>query len=106
MSNSTFSRRGLFALALPLVASVYAAGALAAPLLEIEVAPPAPRVEVVPKPRAGFEWAPGFWRWDAGGHRHVWEAGHWERARPGHHWVAARWEEHGGHHRFVEGHWD
>lgn len=103
-SNSPFSRRRLFALALPLAAVVCAGSALAAPLLEIEVAPPPVRVEPVPAPRVGFEWAPGYWRWD--GHTHVWEAGHWEHARPGHHWVAAHWEEHHRHHRFIEGHWD
>lgn len=103
-SKSPFSRRRLFSLAVPLAAVMVAGSALAGPLLEIEVAPPVPRVEVVPAPRAGFEWAPGFWRWD--GHHHVWEGGHWEHARPGHHFVGAHWEEHGGHHRFVEGHWD
>ena len=103
-SNSPFSRRRLFAMAVPLAAAVYAGSALAIPLLEIEIAPPAPRVEVIPPARPGFIWAPGYWRWD--GHAHVWVGGHLERDRPGHHWQPAHWEEHGGHHRFVEGRWD
>ena len=32
--------------------------------------PPAPVYEVVPAPRAGYVWAPGYYRWD--GDRHVW----------------------------------
>lgn len=28
----------------------------------IGVAPPPPRYEVVPPPRAGYVWAPGYWR--------------------------------------------
>ena len=31
--------------------------------VDITVAPPAPRVEVVPPPRVGFVWAPGYWEW-------------------------------------------
>jgi hypothetical protein len=76
-----------------------------AALIDIEIAPPAPRVEVVPPARVGFEWAPGYWNYV--GRQHVWVAGHWEKARPGHHWVAARWVQHdGGHYRFEAGHWD
>src|SRR5579862_154640 len=45
-----------------------AAAAVSAPsigaagvVLDVDVAPPAPRVEVVPVARPGFVWAPGFW---------------------------------------------
>lgn len=55
------------------------------------VAPPAPRVEVVPAPRAGHLWVPGFW--DARGHRHHWVAGHWARERHGYRYVEPRWVE-------------
>jgi hypothetical protein len=101
---ATTSRRKLLTLALPLAAVVCAGSALAGPLLEIEIAPPAPREERIPPPRAGFVWAPGYWRWD--GRHHIWEGGHWESERRGHHWVPAHWEEVRGHHRFFEGHWD
>ena len=56
-----------------------------------EVAPPAPRVEVVPASRAGHVWVPGFW--DARGHRHVWVKGHWQRERRGYRFVEPRWEQ-------------
>jgi hypothetical protein len=54
-------------------------------------APPAPRYEPVPPPRAGYLWAPGFWDWD--GHRHVWRSGHWERSRPGYAYHAPAWHQ-------------
>jgi hypothetical protein len=71
--------------------------------IDVQIAPPAPRVVVVPPPRVGWEWAPGYWRWD--GHQHVWVEGRWLHARPGFHWVGEHWVEHHGHYRFVQGHW-
>ena len=58
------------------------------------VAPPAPRVEVTPAPRAGYVWVPGYW--DARGSRHVWVRGHWERERRGYRFVEPRWVERDG----------
>lgn len=52
--------------------------------------PPPPRYEVVPPPRYGYAWAPGYWRWN--GYRHVWVRGTWMRARPGYRYVPPRWE--------------
>src|SRR6185437_8644562 len=43
----------------------------------VDVAPPAPRYEVVPAPRHGYVWAPGYWDWRRG--HYVWVRGHWER---------------------------
>lgn len=70
----------------------------------ILVAPPPPRVVVVPEARAGFVWAPGYWRWN--GHEHVWIEGRWLRARPGWHWVPERWEQRGDRWHFEEGRWE
>jgi WXXGXW repeat (2 copies) len=53
------------------------------------IAPPAPRVEVIPAPRSGHLWVPGFW--DARANRHVWVRGHWERERRGYRFVEPRW---------------
>ena len=83
-------------LAVTVVASL---GAVAVPQASAEVyvrvAPPAPRVEVVPEPRRGYVWVPGYW--DYRGHRHVWVAGTWVRERPGYRYVGPRWvERHGG----------
>lgn len=73
-------------------------------VVDIEVAPPAPRVVEVPPPRSGFIWAPGYYRWD--GRQHVWVEGRWLRERHGFHWAPEHWVER--HHRwhFVPGHWD
>ena len=71
--------------------------------VEITVAPPVPRVEVVPPPRPGYVWGPGYWRWD--GHRHVWAEGRWMRARHGNVWVPEHWNQKGNHWVFVPGHW-
>jgi len=53
--------------------------------------PPAPIYEVVPAPRAGYVWAPGFWVWDDHRHKHAWKKGHWVTARPGYVYEAPRW---------------
>jgi len=86
-------------------------GAATAPILgsarvfvDVDLAPPAPQVEVVPEARAGYVWAPGYWNWS--GHEHVWVAGRYIKERSGHHWVAERWEQRGSKWHFNEGHWD
>jgi hypothetical protein len=68
------------------------------------VAPPAPRVVVVPEARAGYVWAPGYWRWN--GHEHVWIEGRWLPERRGYHWVPERWEQRRDGWHFEEGHWE
>ena len=95
------------AVAAALVAATAAIGStatIARTYVDIEVAPPAPRYEAVPAPRAGYVWAPGYWAWD--GYHHRWHRGHWERERHGYAWVAPRWEQHGQHWRFDDGHWE
>jgi hypothetical protein len=74
-----------------------------AAVVDIEVAPPEPRVVVAPPPRPGFVWAPGYYRYD--GHHHVWTDGHFIRERPGFHWEADRWVHHEGRYRYEPGHW-
>lgn len=60
----------------------------------VNVPPPAPRYEVIPAPRYGWAWVPGYWEWR--GHRHVWIGGHWVRERPGYVYAPARWVERDG----------
>jgi hypothetical protein len=69
----------------------------------IGVAPPEPRVEVVPAPRLGYVWSPGYWAWR--GHDHVWVDGHWVRARTGYRWDPDRWYNDGGRWQYFRGHW-
>jgi hypothetical protein len=66
-------------------------------------APPAPRYEVVPAPRNGYEWAPGYWNWN--GSRHVWTEGHWERARAGYYYEQPQWQQANDGWRLHQGGW-
>jgi hypothetical protein len=61
--------------------------------LTVDIAPPAPRVEVIPAPRTGYTWAPGYYRWEEPARSHVWVEGRYIESRPGHRWVADRWVE-------------
>jgi hypothetical protein len=72
--------------------------------LYVDIAPPAPRYEVVPAPRAGYVWAPGYWDWR--GNHHVWVRGHWERERSGYYWHPNRWEQRDGRWALERGRWD
>jgi hypothetical protein len=104
--NALKNRRG------GLVATVLAAAVLigtVAPAfsavdIDINIAPPAPRVVEVPPRRPGFVWAPGYYRWD--GHRHVWVDGRFIRERRGSHWVPEHWDERHGRYHFIPGHWE
>jgi hypothetical protein len=70
----------------------------------VDVAPPAPRYEVVPAARPGYTWSPGYWDWR--GHRHVWVKGHFDRERRGMYWHPNRWVEHDGRWSLEHGRWD
>lgn len=83
---------------LPMSASAHTAMSI-----DVRIAPPVPRVEVVPAPRAGYLWSPGYWQWHS--HQHVWIAGHWLRERRGYHWVPEHWEAKGAAWRFHRGYW-
>ena len=91
-----------------LIAGLYIAAASSvspgAVSIDIDVAPPAPRVEVVPAMRAGYVWAPGYWEWRDSAH--VWIPGRWIGERHGFHWVPDRWDQAGGHWHHFPGHWE
>jgi WXXGXW repeat (2 copies) len=95
-------RRIVFATLFGAVAAVSSASALAQ--IEVNIAPPPPRHENVPGPRAGYEWAPGYWNWN--GHRYVWVSGHYVHARNGYRWAAPEWVEHNGRWQFQSGRWN
>jgi hypothetical protein len=92
-----------------ILVAALALGAIVVPVVSeaktiiVEVAPPPARVEVVPAPRAGYVWAPGYWRWT--GHKHVWVNGTWVHERHGYHYAPHSWVEHEGRWRFEEGGW-
>lgn len=78
---------------------------LAEAQIVVRIGPPPPRpVEVVPAPRPGFVWIPGYHRWD--GHRYIWVHGYWRRPpRPGAVWVPGAWRYERGGHVWHEGYW-
>jgi len=61
---------------------------------DIRVAPPPPRYERVPHPRAGYVWAPGHWEWR--GNRHEWISGVWLAERPGYVYAQPAWHQRDG----------
>lgn len=67
------------------------------------VGPPAAPVEIVPAPRVGFVWLPGYWDWRHG--HHYWVAGRYVRPRPGFVYEPARWVEYGGRWRYTRPEW-
>jgi len=85
------------------IAAALAPQASQAGELIIGVAPPAPRVEVIPAARVGYVWSPGYWRWYGG--RHVWVNGYYVHERVGWHWRPAHWVESGGRWHYVGGVW-
>jgi hypothetical protein len=70
----------------------------------ISFAPPPPRYEVIPAPRAGYLWSPGYWDWRA--NRHVWIGGSWLASRPGYVYSQPRWEQRDGRWRRQEARWE
>jgi hypothetical protein len=70
----------------------------------VRVAPPEPRVEVVPAPRAGYVWNGGHWEWR--NQRHQWVAGNWLRERRGYRYNQPAWAETNGRWTMQRGRWD
>ncbi|NMM36306.1 MAG: hypothetical protein HHJ09_02175 [Glaciimonas sp.] len=66
-------------------------------------APPPVRYEVVPAPRRGYEWAPGYWNWN--GRKHIWARGHWERVRAGQYYQRPEWQQDNDGWRLNRGGW-
>lgn len=97
------------------IASAAAAMAAAAALLSlpaqarvdasvyVQVAPPAPRYEVVPAPRHGHDWVPGHWEWRR--HAYVWVPGVFVTARPGYYYAQPQWVQYGNRWGYHGGGW-
>lgn len=64
----------------------------------VNIAPPLVYREVMPAPRVGYVWVPGYWDWHYG--RYHWVAGNWSRHRHGHYHEPVRWHyRDGGYYR-------
>lgn len=93
---------GVCALVSPTTGGI--ATASADPIVDVRVAPPRPRVEVIPaRPSPNHFWIHGHYAWN--GREHYWVPGRYEVSRPGYGWREARWEGGGGHYHYVEGGW-
>lgn len=68
------------------------------------VAPPPPRVEVIPAPRAGRVWESGHWHWV--GQRYAWVPGGWRPVVVGSRFVPGGWRHHGRRWAWSEGRWE
>ena len=109
---NSLTRRGLLGgLTFAAGAALVAGPAVAQLQAEVYVplAPPAPRVEVVPVlPAERIEverWQPGHWRWN--GQEHAWAEGHYVvRPSPRAEWIAGHWEQRPRGWVYVEGHWN
>jgi YXWGXW repeat-containing protein len=93
-----------------LAAAVAAIGFAAFPAMsqeviftEIDSAPPAMKVEVVPATRAGYYYVPGYW--DYQNRSYVWVEGKFVPERKGYVYVAPRYEERDGRWRMYAGRW-
>ena len=89
-------------LSLVLAGGISSGSALARTVI-VEIAPPAPRVEVMPAQRHGYTWAPGYWGWQRD--QYVWVKGHTMRARNGYVWTPDRWSQVDGRHQYQAGRW-
>jgi hypothetical protein len=69
----------------------------------VNTAPPPLPYEVVPAPRAGFVWVPGYWDWRY--NRYHWVAGRWMRHRPGYLYEPARVIERDGRYVYARPYW-
>lgn len=94
----------LASVALLAVASAAFTPAADAARIDLNIgAPPPPRVEVVPAPRHGYLWVPGYWDWRGG--RHYWVRGTWVRERRGYAYHHPEWVQEGEHWRLHRGGW-
>ena len=98
-------RNRILLAAIALSAAMVSLPGVARTFVEIQVAPPAPRLEVVPPARVGYVWAPGYWRWN--GRHHVWIRGSWVRERRGWHCERVAWVQGpNGRWHLARGHWE
>ena len=97
------NRRLLVAIALSASLAVPAAEAVP---VYVNIAPPAPRVEVkIAAPGPAYVWTPGYYAWRGGDYvwvggawvlpprpHAVWVAGHWRSGPHGWYWRAGHWK--------------
>lgn len=76
--------------------------------LRVNIAPPPLRYEIMPPPRYGYVWTPGYWDWrhHRSGYRHVWINGYWVGERRGYYYQPHRWVQRNGYWIAQRSRWD
>lgn len=69
----------------------------------VQAAPPPPRYERMPGPRAGQVWVPGHWQWN--GRDYAWRGGYWQAARRDYAYAPGAWVRVDDGWRWREGDW-
>lgn len=69
----------------------------------VQLPPPAPRYESLPRPRPGQVWVPGHWQWNE--RDYAWRPGRWVAARPDYAYAPGQWVRADGGWRWREGDW-
>jgi hypothetical protein len=86
------------------LATTFASVAIpAAAVVYVRVAPPEPRAESVPAPRANRVWVAGHYEWK--NRKYQWVAGHWVRERRGYSYNQPNWVERDGRWAYQPGAW-
>lgn len=86
-----------------LAASFAGIATTAAAVTYVRVAPPEPRVETVPAPRANRTWVAGHYQWRNG--RYQWVQGTWIKNRHGYVYHQPQWTERDGRWGYQQGNW-
>ncbi len=84
-------------------ASLGSVATLASAAIIMQVAPPPPRVEIVPAHRPGYVWVDGHWGWR--NHQHQWVQGKWIRNRQGYYYNQPVWVERDDRWHYQSGNW-
>lgn len=69
----------------------------------VQAAPPPPRYERLPGPRAGQVWVPGHWQWNE--RAYAWRGGYWQPARRDYAYAPGGWVRVNDGWRWREGDW-
>ncbi|MDC8756549.1 YXWGXW repeat-containing protein [Janthinobacterium fluminis] len=69
----------------------------------LQIAPPPPRHERMPRARHGYLWSPGYWEWR--GQRYAWVPGAWLAERRGYDYRQPNWSQRDGHWYMEPGRW-
>jgi hypothetical protein len=103
MGKKNWITIGAAAAALGAAALLGTSAQAASASIYVQIAPPAPRVEVVPAPRRGHNWVPGHWEWR---HRaYAWVPGYFIAVRPGFTYAQPQWVQSGGRWAYRAGGW-